>query len=151
MRQRMLAALTLALLPVAAAKPLTATLKTGNMFTDGLRPAYQVVFQVPDGFKPVDKLGNPVLEKSFFEEVSFEIYSTVPTYIGINDRSFTVTDTTARHEVLLLAQDGQDYSFSLYRRLTPNGKKILRCNGSAKSQAVYQAMLNICHTARLKK
>lgn len=146
----MLTALALALLPVAAAKPITANMKPDDMFGDGLRSTYQVVFQVPTGFKPMISMGDLTLEKSFYEELSFELYSEVPTSIGIGDRSFTVTDTTARREVLLVDQDKNDYSFYLYRRLTPSGKEILKCDGSAESRAVYEAMLQICRTARLK-
>lgn len=81
-------ALALALvLPVGAAKSITANMKPDDMFGNNLRPAYQVVFQVPNGFTPGESLGDPTLEKSSFGTMSFELYSEVPTHIEIGNRS----------------------------------------------------------------
>lgn len=145
--------LSIALATGANAKPVSGPIKSNFVFGRGLdKKAYTLVIDMPAGFKSREWFGALMVEKSFFEELKFELSSIIPRDIGINEASWVIQDATAKSEVLLKTKSSSGaYRFSLYRRLNPaNPGVLLNCSGDAKTQAVYQAMLNICRTAKLK-
>lgn len=116
------------------------------------KKTYTLIIDMPSGFRAKKLFGALTVEKSFFEELEFELSSIIPRNIAIDDASWVIQDATAKSEVLLKTKTSSgEYNFSLYRRLNPaNARVLLNCSGAAETQAVYQAMLNICRTAKLK-
>lgn len=145
--------LSIALATGASAKPVSGPIKSNSTFGRGLdKKAYTLVINMPSGFEAKRLFGALTVEKSFFEELKFELSSMIPRDIAIEDASWVIQDATAKSEVLLKTKTSSgEYHFSLYRRLNPaNPRVLLNCSGDAETQAVYQAMLNICRTAKLK-
>lgn len=141
------------LVTTASAKQVSGPIKPSFVFGKGLdKESYTLAIDVPAGLEVKESFGELRVRKSFFEELKFELYSTIPKKIGIDGKTWVIQDPTAKSELLLetKSNSGRD-RFSLYRRLNPaNPGVLLNCSGEAETKAVYQAMLKICRTAKLQ-